>query len=158
MSRPGTTPIKNACWGSNFRPTAPPMADGEQVLDILATHPGTARFICTKLARRLLTDTPDASAGRPSGNTFLNANDAPDQIAQVIRALVPHPGFAATPPSKTPPSLRISGRPLPRYRGKVTGTNNAQHWQLMRAGWRQHEYPIPTGHPDVLAKWIGPAA
>ena len=32
--------------------------DGEQVLDILATHPSTARFISTKLARRFVSDTP----------------------------------------------------------------------------------------------------
>jgi len=25
----------------------------------------------------------------------------------------------------------------------------------MRAGWRQHEYQIPTGHPDDMAKWTG---
>ena len=33
-------------------------ADGEQVLDILAAHPSTARFIATKLARRFVSDTP----------------------------------------------------------------------------------------------------
>ena len=32
--------------------------DGEQVLDILAAHPSTARFIATKLARRFVSDTP----------------------------------------------------------------------------------------------------
>ena len=25
----------------------------------------------------------------------------------------------------------------------------------MRAGWRQHEYGPPTGHPDTTAKWTG---
>src|SRR5947208_2960860 len=33
-------------------------SDGEQVLDILAAHPSTARFISTKLARRFVGDTP----------------------------------------------------------------------------------------------------
>ena len=33
-------------------------SDGEQVLDILARHPSTARFIATKLARRFVSDTP----------------------------------------------------------------------------------------------------
>ena len=44
-------------------------SDGEQVLDILATHPATARFIATKLVRRFVSDTPPASLvdlrGRP---------------------------------------------------------------------------------------------
>ena len=34
------------------------MADGERVLDILARHPATARFIATKLARRFISDNP----------------------------------------------------------------------------------------------------
>src|SRR5258708_4956224 len=33
-------------------------SDGEQVLDILAGHPSTARFISTKLVRRFVSDTP----------------------------------------------------------------------------------------------------
>ena len=35
--------------------------DGEEVLDILAAHPSTARFISTKLARRFVSDTPPAA-------------------------------------------------------------------------------------------------
>src|SRR6185503_3456306 len=34
------------------------IADGERVLDILATHPSTAKFIATKLARRFISDDP----------------------------------------------------------------------------------------------------
>ena len=35
--------------------------DGERVLDLLARHPSTARFIATKLARRFVADEPPAS-------------------------------------------------------------------------------------------------
>src|SRR5439155_477393 len=35
-------------------------SDGEQVLDLLARHPSTARFIATKLVRRFVSDTPPA--------------------------------------------------------------------------------------------------
>ena len=38
--------------------------DGEQVLDILAKHPSTARFIATKLARRFVADEPPPGARR----------------------------------------------------------------------------------------------
>ena len=37
------------------------MRDGEQVLDLLAAHPSTAKFIATKLARRFVSDTPPES-------------------------------------------------------------------------------------------------
>src|SRR5262245_41752421 len=36
-------------------------SDGEQVLDLLAKHPSTARFIATKLVRRFVSDTPPSS-------------------------------------------------------------------------------------------------
>ena len=86
---------------------------------------------------------------------FLTAHDAPDQIAQVIRALVLHPDFAATPPAKLRRPFEFLAALYRATGAKVTGTTNAHQWQLMRAGWRQHEYPIPTGHPDVMAKWTG---
>src|SRR5258708_27648308 len=35
--------------------------DGERVLDIFATPPATARFIATKLARRIISDEPPTS-------------------------------------------------------------------------------------------------
>ncbi|MBI5959737.1 MAG: DUF1800 domain-containing protein, partial [Chloroflexi bacterium] len=34
--------------------------DGDRVLDILIDHPNTARFVCTKLARRFISDDPPA--------------------------------------------------------------------------------------------------
>ena len=37
-------------------------SDGEQVLDILATHPATARFIATRLCRRFIRDDPDQAS------------------------------------------------------------------------------------------------
>ena len=43
--------------------TAGGKRDGEQVLDLLATHPATATFIATKLARRFVSDEPPASLG-----------------------------------------------------------------------------------------------
>jgi uncharacterized protein (DUF1800 family) len=148
-------PYQKRVLGVEFAPNRAPMADGEQVLDILATHPGTARFICTKVARRLLTDTPDAALIDHLATTFLNAKDAPDQIAQVIRALVAHPSFASTPPSKIRRPFEFLTALYRASGAEITGTNNEQHWQLMRAGWRQHEYGPPTGHPDTLDKWTG---
>ena len=73
----------------------------------------------------------------------------------MIRALVLHPDFAATPPANCAVRSNFSPRFTARPGPKITGTTNAHQWQLMRAGWRQHEYPIPTGHPDVMAKWTG---
>jgi hypothetical protein len=37
----------------------------------------------------------------------------------------------------------------------VTADENGFHWQLGRAGWLQHSYGPPTGHPDRMAAWTG---
>ena len=148
-------PYQKRILGVEFAPNRAPLADGDQVLDMLATHPGTARFVCTKLARRLLTDHPDAALVDELAAVFLAARDAPDQIAQVIRALVMHPGFAATPPGKLRRPFEFIAALYRATGAEITGTENSQQYQLMRAGWRQHEYGPPTGHPDTIDKWTG---
>ena len=60
-------PYQKRVLGVEFPPNRAAMADGEQVLDILATHPATARFVCTKIARRLLDRHARRRTGRPSG-------------------------------------------------------------------------------------------
>ena len=148
-------PYQKRVLGVEFPPNRAAMADGEQVLDLLATHPATARHICTKIARRLLSDTPDPALIDDLAARFLAASDATDQIAQVVRALVLHPAFAATPPEKLRRPFEYLAALYRATGAEVSGTTNAHQWQLFRAGWRQHEYPIPTGHPDVMAKWTG---
>ena len=44
------------------------------------------------------------------------------------------------------------------YRGvgaEITGTELNFQWPLMQAGWMQHEYGPPTGHPDRIGDWTG---
>ena len=148
-------PYQKRVLGTEIPPNRAPMADGDQVLDILASHPATARFICTKLARRLLVDHPDPALIDTLSAVFLNAKDDPDQIAQIIRALVNHPSFAETPASKLRRPFEFMAAMYRATGAKITSTENAFQWQLMRAGWKQHEYGPPTGHPDTLDKWTG---
>ena len=148
-------PYQKRVLGVEFPPNRAPMADGDQVLDLLARHSGTARHICTKLARRLLTDDPPAALVDRLAGVFLAAADAPDQMAQVIRTLVSSPEFTDTPPQKLRRPFEVLAALYRATGAEVTGTENDFHWQLMRAGWRQHQYGPPTGHPDVLAAWTG---
>ena len=48
--------------------------DGEKVLDILARHPSTARFISRKLAMRFVADDPPASLVERMAQTFLKTD------------------------------------------------------------------------------------
>jgi uncharacterized protein (DUF1800 family) len=66
------------------------MADGERVLDILATHPATARFIATKLARRFIGDEPPQSIIDRAAAVFLKTDGS---IRETLRAIVTSPEF-----------------------------------------------------------------
>ncbi|MCU0901955.1 MAG: DUF1800 domain-containing protein [Cypionkella sp.] len=147
-------PYQKRILGREFPPNRAAMADGEEVLDILATHPGTARFVCEKLARRLLSDDPPADLVDRMATEFLAAADAPDQIARVLRVLVLSPEFDG-PPAKLRRPFEVLTALYRATGAEVTATENAWVWQLGRAGWRQHEYGPPTGHPDRAGAWTG---
>lgn len=150
-------PYQKRVLGREFPPNRAPMQDGEEVLDILARHPGTARFVCEKLARRLLSDDPDPGLVGSLAQVFLDAADAPDQIARVVRALVLSPAFDA-PPTKLRRPFEVLVALYRATGAEVANPENAYHWQLSRAGWRQHEFGPPTGHPDRAGAWTGASA
>jgi uncharacterized protein (DUF1800 family) len=146
-------PYQKRILGVEFPPHQAAMADAEQVMDLLATHPGTARFICRKIIRRLLADDPDPAMIDRIAAVFLGAADAPDQIAQVVRAVVGDPLFDTIPPEKfRRPFEFLAG--LYRATGvEMTIPDQDFDWALAQAGWKQHSYGPPTGHPDRAERW-----
>jgi uncharacterized protein (DUF1800 family) len=66
------------------------IADGERVLDILAMHPSTARFIATKLARRFISDDPPQSVIDRGATAFLKSDGS---IRETLRAILTSPEF-----------------------------------------------------------------
>jgi uncharacterized protein (DUF1800 family) len=147
-------PYQKRVLGREFPAHQAPMADGEEVLDILARHPGTARFVCEKIGRRFLADDPAPDLVARMTDTFLAASDAPDQIAQVIRLLVLSPEFDA-PPTKLRRPFEYLAAIYRATGAEVSTVENGFHWQLGRAGWNQHAFGPPTGHPDRIAAWTG---
>src|SRR5205085_8194643 len=67
-------------------------SDGEQVLDILARHPSTARFISTKLVRRFVSDTPPADLVDRAARRFLESGG---DIREVVSLIVTSREFFA---------------------------------------------------------------
>jgi uncharacterized protein (DUF1800 family) len=59
--------------------------DGEDVLDMLARSPATARYIATKLVRRFVADDPPQSLVDDAAAVFLKTNG---DIRQVVRTIV----------------------------------------------------------------------
>ena len=93
-------PYQKRVLGVEFAANGGPMADGERVLNIVANHRGTAKFIAEKLVRRLLADEPSAGLVAAAAETFAASADAPDQIAQTVRRIVLSPEFSELPPQK----------------------------------------------------------
>lgn len=146
-------PYQKRILAVEFRANAAPMADGEKLFDVLAQHPGTANFLCTKICRRLVADDPPASLVAKAVRIWLANVNAPDQIAQVIRGIVLAPEFSEAPPQKLKRPFeflasfyRVSG-------AEVTSPNLNYIWELSKAGWNQHEFRPPTGHPDKAEYW-----
>src|SRR5437016_9264537 len=69
------------------------IGDGERVLDILATHPATARFIATKLARRFISDDPPKSVIDRAAAVFLKTDGS---IRETLRGIITSPEFFST--------------------------------------------------------------
>lgn len=147
-------PYQKRILGREFAPHRGPMEDGNEVLDILSRHPGTARFVCEKLARRFLADDPPPALVDQMATVFLAEADSPDQLARVLRTLVLSPDFAA-PPSKLRRPFEFLAALYRATGAEVTADENGFHWVLSRVGWQQHECGPPTGHPDRMAAWTG---
>jgi uncharacterized protein (DUF1800 family) len=132
-----------------------PQAAGRKVLDLVATHPATANFVCTKIIRRLHSDTPPQSLIDKAVATFTAAHDKPDQLAQVLRTIILAPEFFSTDNSGA--KFR---RPYERVIGllRMTGVTVQPQTNLFNAmsatGYTQFNWSPPTGHPDVAGYWL----
>jgi uncharacterized protein (DUF1800 family) len=146
-------PYQKRLLGVEFVPHAGPMDDGEKLLDIVAAHPGTARFVCRKIARRLFADEPPEELVQSAADIFLKAKDAQDQIAKVVRHIVLSQEFTATPPQKLKRPFEFLASLYRATGAEVVSPSLEFHWALSRCGWTQHEYRPPTGHPDQNAHW-----
>ncbi len=130
--------------------------DGERVLDILASHPSTARFIATKLARRFVSDTPPESLVTRAAARF---KDTDGNIAEVVRAIVTSPEFFAPAARlakvKTPLEFVVSAV-------RTTGGGLTDTRPMLRAlrdlGMPLYMCQPPTGYDDAAETWVSPGA
>jgi uncharacterized protein (DUF1800 family) len=130
------------------------MEDGLKVIDLLARHPSTAKFISIKLARRLVADEPPASLVQRAAEAFRRSDG---DIRAVIRAIVDSPEFFS------PEYYRAKvKKPLEFVASALRATNAETRItpQLSRYLGRMGE-PLflaqpPTGYPDLAASWTSP--
>lgn len=126
--------------------------DGQQVLDILASHPATARFICTKLARVFVSDKPSSATVARCATVFLNSDG---DIRQVVGNLLSSDEFNATrtfhAKFKTP--LEMITASVRALQPKVVGSRDLL-WEMRNMSMDLFSQHMPTGWPEVAEKWV----
>ena len=130
--------------------------EGEKVLDMLATHPSTAKFIATKLARRFVCDMPPPSLIERLATTFLQTNG---DIKAMMRVMVQSPEFwskeARRAKIKSPFELVVSA--LRALDADVTDTRELSQW-IEKQGQPLYACQAPTGYADRAEFWVNTGA
>jgi len=130
--------------------------DGEEVLDILARHPSTAKFIARKLAVRFVSDQPPQVLVDRAAATYLRTDG---DIREVVRTIVTSPEFfsraAFRAKVKSPFEVVVStmraldapADPTPRTAQLVA-----------RLGQPIFGHQAPNGWPETSEPWMNTGA
>jgi hypothetical protein len=130
--------------------------DGLMVLDILAHHPSTAKFIATKLARRFVMDNPSPALVDRVAAAFTKSDG---DIRETLKAIFYSPEFnspeAYRAKIKRPFELAISAV---RTLGADTNGGPGFHQWIARMGQPLYGYQTPNGYSDVAEDWVNTGA
>jgi uncharacterized protein (DUF1800 family) len=132
--------------------------DGEQVLDLLAVHPATARFIAGKLARRFVADEPPPALVERVATTY---RDTGGDVRAMLRVILTSREFrareAAGAKIKKPAEFVASAA---RAVGATADTRGALALARAAAEIGEGLYGAapPTGYPDRAEAWVNPGA
>jgi uncharacterized protein (DUF1800 family) len=131
-------------------------SEGSEMLDILAHHPSTARFISRKLAMRFVSDDPPPSLVKRMAETFQKKDG---DIREVLRTMFRSPEFWAAgayrAKLKTPLEFVVSA-----VRASSGDVQNAQPLvgQLDRMGMKLYGMQPPTGYSMKAEAWVNSSA
>ncbi len=132
------------------------MDDGLKVLDILAHHPSTARFISRKLAVRFVADQPPDSLVEKMAQTFRRSDG---DIRAVLETMLHAPEFWSQGAyrSKVKSPLEMVASAVRALNADVEfGFALAQ--QLTKLGQPLYRKQEPTGYSNSSEEWINSAA
>src|SRR5229473_1292773 len=132
------------------------MKDGEQVIELLARHASTAKFISTKLARRFVSDTPPPTLVERMAQTFQSSDG---DIRAVLKTMIYSPEFwsreAYRAKIKTPFELVVS---TARALGADVDTPMPLVQWTGRIGEPLYQCQPPTGYSDKADAWVNTGA
>jgi uncharacterized protein (DUF1800 family) len=132
------------------------MKDGEEVIELLARDPSTARFISTKLARRFVSDNPPPALVDRMAKSF---SESDGDIKTVMHTMIYSPEFWSRETYrakiKTPFELVVSA-------ARALGTDVDMPQPLVgwvgRIGEPIYQCQPPTGYADKADAWVNTGA
>jgi uncharacterized protein (DUF1800 family) len=130
--------------------------DGERVLDLLARHPSTARFISRQLAQRFVADDPPAMLVDRMARTFLKSDG---DLREVMKTMLGSKEFWSVGAyrSKVKSPLELVASAVRAVNGDVDYAFSLanQVGQLGEPLYRKQE---PTGYSNASSQWLNSAA
>ena len=133
-------------------PSGGGIKDGLMVLDILAHHPSTAKFIATKLVRHFVSDNPPASLVNRVAETYTKTDG---DIREMLKTIFFSNEFNSTDAYrakvKRPFELVISAI---RTLGADTNGGPGTHQWLQRMGEPLYGFQTPNGYSDAAESWV----
>ncbi|MCC7361752.1 MAG: DUF1800 domain-containing protein [Anaerolineales bacterium] len=135
-----------------------PLKDGNDVLDLLANHPGTARFIARKLCCRLISDDPPQSIVDAAAAVFSANTNAGDQLKKVVRAICLSAEFKAAWGQKFKRPFEAAAGMLRATNADCSNPDNSFWWYYESAGQPLFARRSPDGYPDNKSVWANTTA
>lgn len=128
------------------------MNDGLRVLDILAHHPATAKFIAAKLTRYFVSDTPPAALVDRVAAAFTKSDG---DIRETLRAIFYSPEFnsAAAYRAKVKRPFELAISSLRTLGAETTGGPQLHQW-IARMGEPLYGFQTPNGYSDSAESWV----
>ncbi|HET7101507.1 MAG TPA: DUF1800 domain-containing protein [Terriglobia bacterium] len=126
--------------------------DGQEVLNLLAHHPSTAKFISTELCRKFVADDPPQAVVERASSTFLSTGG---NIREVVASILTSREFnspavyrakAKSPLEYVASSLRVLGAETDAGLPIITA--------LGRMGHPMFQFEAPSGYADRAGTWI----
>lgn len=161
------------------------ITDGERVLDLLAAHPSTAKFIARKLCLRLVADNPPQTLIDKAAKSFTASQG---DLREVVRTIITSPEFFSTgayrakiksPLEYSVSAVRVLGGtfqvpdpiiPAGRAHLVFAGAtvlrpgNEAKRsrvslpQQIAQMGQPLYSYQAPTGYSEISSSWVSTGA
>jgi uncharacterized protein (DUF1800 family) len=128
------------------------LASGDNLLDLLAFHPGTARYIARKLCRRLISDNPPETIVQAAADVFYAHRNASDQIRRTVRTILTSSEFRSAWGEKIKRPFEFIVSAI-RATSANFAWSDSLDWRIDGLGQPLFGWRPPDGYPDRKEAW-----